>query len=132
MTRDESRSVWVVEQGSYSDYRVVGVFTSRKNAKLIADKLNVSEYSGYDKATISKWTMNPAVDELRAGMDQWHVLMTANGDVEKMSRRSFSSYEISGKVFLWERTKAEAYKGKGVPDALDCTVWARDEQHAIK
>jgi hypothetical protein len=33
------KTVWVIEQGSYSDYRVVGVFTSRENAKRVADAI---------------------------------------------------------------------------------------------
>lgn len=33
-------SVWVIEQGEYSDYRVVGVYSSRENAERIAEKIN--------------------------------------------------------------------------------------------
>lgn len=56
------KTVWVIEQGSYSDYRVVGVFSSEANAKFIADAINVAE--SYDKATIAEWSLDPAVDEL--------------------------------------------------------------------
>jgi len=34
------QACWVVEQGEYSDYRVVGVFTSKANAQVVADAIN--------------------------------------------------------------------------------------------
>jgi hypothetical protein len=32
-------SVWLVEQGEYSDYRVIGVFDAQDKAQLIADAI---------------------------------------------------------------------------------------------
>lgn len=37
---DTRKTIWVVEQGEYSDYRVVGVFSSQESAQVVADKLN--------------------------------------------------------------------------------------------
>jgi len=39
--------VWVVEEGEYSDYRVVGVFSSKENAQLIADAVNAPREGGF-------------------------------------------------------------------------------------
>lgn len=126
-----SKYVWAVEQGDYSDYRVVGVFSSSANAQFIADTINGDDT--YYKATVTRWPIDPAVDELRAGQRQYRILMLRDGTVESCEAQSMSSYDIIGTIHLWHRTEALAYANKpNVQDCLDCTVWAKDEKHAIK
>jgi len=118
-------NVWVIERGEYSDYHVVGVFTSEANAQVVLDKLGEGE--------IAKWVLDPAVEELRAGLEQWNVWILANGDIERVNKaKNVYSHELAGNVHIWLRSQAEFYNGKNAPDVLDCTVWARDEAHAIK
>lgn len=117
------KKVWVVEEGSYSNYHVVGVFSCRKNAKLIASKINGS--------TIASRTLDPCVKELNEGLNSYFVWMKRDGEVERCERiDDVSGCDLEGKTYLWKRSKAPAYKGKN--DVLNSTVWARDEQHAIK
>jgi hypothetical protein len=125
------KSVFVVERGRYSDYHVVGVYSSRKNAKQIADALNAGDTYG-DAATVAEWPIDPAVAELNQGMKQHTIVMLADGTVERCDAREFSAYEIGGSVEIWRRTQAPAYKGKAIPDALMATIWAKDATHAIK
>jgi hypothetical protein len=125
------KSVWVIEQGSYSDYRVVGVFTSKAKAEQIAEALRKSE-SCYDAPEVAEWPLDPAVAELNAGLTMWNVLMLKDGTVERAQATEFSAYSMGGEVNLWERTKAPAYARKGIPDALHAIVWAKDKKHAIK
>lgn len=127
----ELKRVWVIEQGSYSDYRVVGVFSSEANAKLLAVAINSAEHV-YARAEVAEWSLDPAVSELRQGHALHCVLMRRDGTVERVNRKDISGYEISGDVHIWERSKAPAYKGQGIEDALDATVWAKDEDHAVK
>ena len=127
---DVGKFIWVVEQGSYSDYKVVGVFTTEKNAKLIADKLNSSAYS--DEATIAQWPLDPAVNQLIKGYRQFTVVMLRDGMTERCDELPFSSYELAGKFWIWKRTEAPAYVGKGIPDALQATMLAKNAKHAIK
>lgn len=123
---DGANQIWVVEQGSYSDYRVVGVFTSEKNAKLIADKINAGDT--YDKATIDCWPLNPAVSELNAGMEMWDVYMLRNGDTERVEKYDgMLSYELNGSCELWKRPKHMKQ-----PWVLRSSVWATDQKHAVK
>jgi hypothetical protein len=123
---EKAAQVWVVEQGSYSDYRVVGVFTSEKNANKIADAINAGDK--WENATVACWPLNPAVEELNAGMTQWVVWMLRNGDVERADQRdSVSSYDLAGECDLWKRPP---HMNK--PWCLNATVWATDKQHAIK
>src|SRR5690554_2354792 len=125
------KSVWVIEQGSYSDYRVVGVFSSKKNAEIVCEAIN--EGKKWEEATIAEWPLDPAVDELNAGRTQWSVVMLKDGTVERCDKQGIRSYNIGGEHHLWERTKALAYRGqKDIQDALTVTVWATDKKHAIK
>jgi hypothetical protein len=40
MSKDTTTTVWLVEQGEFSDYHVVGVFDSQDKAQTIADAIN--------------------------------------------------------------------------------------------
>lgn len=123
-------TVWVIEQGSYSDYRVVGVFTSKAEGKIVLDAINATD--DYDKAELSEWPLNPAVDELRKGYAQYFVQMQEDGTTDRCEKRDLSTYELSGSVRMWRRSQAPAYKGQGLKDVLHATIWAEDETHAVK
>lgn len=129
-TKSAKSTIWMVEMGSYSDYHVVGIFTSRAKAQLVADVLNQND--SYDNATVAEYPLNPAVDELRKGYSCWFVLMLRDGTVEQCTLWNINSSSLAGSVWLWRRTQASAYQGKGIPDALKAEVWAKDAKHAIK
>jgi hypothetical protein len=122
------KSVWVIEQGSYSDYHVVGVFSSRKNAKLVLDSLT----KDYDEPTIAEWPIDPAVTELNAGLTVWLGEMLRDGTVERCVQWDNSGYHLSNDLTIWRREDAPAYRGKGVLNCLHGTVWAKDQKHAVK
>ena len=125
------KSVWVIEQGSYSDYRVVGVYSSKKNAQLVCDAINAGE--SYDKATVAKWPVDESVLEVSRGYKRFIVTMLRDGTVENIrGPEAISSYDMSSTLTIWRRTQAPAYKGKGIPDALNGSVLAKDEKHAVK
>jgi hypothetical protein len=126
-----SKSIFVIEQGSYSDYRVVGVFSTRENAEMVAEKINAGQTYG-DEATVAEWPLDPAVSELNQGMSQFRVLMRKDGHVEECKAQEFDSYDIKPNTREWEREDAIAYRGKDIPNVLQATVWATDEKHAIK
>ena len=120
-----AKPIWVVEQGEYSDYRVVGVFTSEQNAQTVADAI------GCD-ASVAQWPLDPAVAELNQGHKQFVVHMHRDGKVESCRKWDISSYNIAGSFTIWERSKAPAYRGQGLDDLLQATVWASDKKHAVK
>lgn len=129
----ERRSVWVIEQGSYSDYRVVGVFSSKENAERVAEKINAGTDS-YNEAEVAEWPMDPGIDALNQNLKRFHVLMLHDGSVEGVEELDGWDYypDLTDGHWLWERTKAPAYQGRGIPDVLNSSVWARDEKHAVK
>lgn len=123
------REVWVVEQGSYSDYRVVGVFSSRKNAQAIADRINDGDT--FSNATVGKRPLDPCIAEINAGLKRFLVTMNYDGAVEQVME-DFDAYDILGSLEVWQRTKASAWSRQPIGDAIHGTVWATDEQHAVK
>ena len=117
------RKVWVIEDGEYSDYHVVGVFSSEGNAELVQKSVG---------GTIAEWDLDPAVAELRRGLTRWQVLMLRDGSTESVKRTELRSYQIGQTAWIWPRSTAPAYAGTGIPDCLNAEVWARNEKHAVK
>ena len=114
-------SIWVVEDGAYSDYHVVGLYSTKANAEMAAAKFG---------GEVAEWPIDPSIEELRQGLTQWIVHMLRDGTTERCWE---SEYLNSVATFsLWERTKAPAYAGKNVPDCLVATVWAKTKEQAIK
>ena len=124
------KSVWVIEQGSYSDYHVVGVFSSRENAEAIMEKAGGSLYD----AEIDQWELDPGVEALHKGLNKYSVWMLRNGDLESEIKRDEDPWRDSwaDDLRIWRRTQAPMYQGKGIPDVLQASVWAKDEKHAVK
>jgi hypothetical protein len=122
--------IWVIEQGDYSDYRVVGVYDSKEKAEKVSDAINKGDT--YGQATVAKWNMNPGFDDINAGMKMFLCLMLKDGTVERCEPTEIRSYQIDGDCKIWRRSQAPAYKNTGVEDCLNATVWATDEKHAVK
>lgn len=117
-------TVWVIEQGSYSDYRVVGVFSSRENAEKV---LALLDKSPSNEAAIAEWPLDPVVAEINQGLRQWDVVMLRDGAVEKIEPGTVESYNIAGDIRVLRR----GYPDRP-PEALYATLWAKDEAHAVK
>lgn len=124
------KTIFVVEQGCYSDYRVVGVFSTEEKAKQIAALLNKPEYC--DEATVAEWPFDPHVDEINQGLFPFAVLMSYDGTVERCHRSEIESYSLPDGMRVWDRATAPFYKGKKVDNAVNGSVWAKDSMHAIK
>jgi hypothetical protein len=124
-------SVFVIEEGDYSDYRVVGVFSTREKAEIVLSQLAKREYGS--EAEISEWPLNPGVAALSKGWLLWLVWMERDGTVEKCEQRELSAYDLgTDAVSLWRRSEAPAYRGRGVKDVLNASVFAKDSRHAVK
>lgn len=115
--------VYMLEDGDYSDYHVIGIYSTRDRAKTVSAKVG---------GTIREMPMNPGYDDICNGFTPWQVWMLRDGTTERVMGREPSGYDIGDECRVWRRSEAPAYRGKGIPDCLDATVWARDEQHAVK
>lgn len=124
-------TVWVIEQGSYSDYRVSGVFTTKENAQMVCDAINAGD-NCYDTATLAEWPLDPAIDALNQGLNRYFVQMLRDGTVERIeSKAGLATYPSLADYFEeWRREGAPHFKGK--PNVLQAYVWAENDKHAIK
>lgn len=126
-----SRTIYAVTSGSYSDYRVAALFSTRERAQDYKDTVLKDEYD----SGIEEYLLDPdTTDLLRRGYAVWRVTMLRDGSTERVDRTDNSHYDVEGapRFHIWERTKAPAYIGKGIPDALNASVWAKSEKAAVK
>ena len=75
-----ARTIWVIERGSYSDYRVLGVFSTKANAERVLAMIEPDD----DPPSITEWPLDPAVTELGCGAipngtGSWRVMVRWNG-----------------------------------------------------
>jgi hypothetical protein len=119
-------SIWVVEAGEYSDYQVVGVFSSEANAQLVVETVAKGHYY----ATVAEWQLDPNVDAIRAGWTPFNIYMLRDGTVEKVEPHGESTYSFGSPMQIWRRSKAAI--GNDKPDCLHGIVRAEDVRHAVK
>ena len=111
------KSVWVVEEGSYSDYHVVGVFSTEENANRIA------ELTGGD---VDEWRIDPGIDELNQGREPYSVGMEKDGTVLYVSRNIWSySLRIRGKPMVGRSSANPEGVIRGI-------IFSLSEEHAVK
>jgi hypothetical protein len=107
-------TVWVVGFGSYSDYHVVGVYSSEELADKAAecDPDHLIEEIELDA---------PSDHEHPAGMKRFAVHMTRDGGIDLLQ------VNIAHDIF------GEGPSAPGTPrEVWVFYMWARDEEHAIK
>lgn len=123
-----SKSVWIIEDGEYSDYRVVGIYSTRENAERVAAKMN--EGRSRDLATVAERRLDPGIEALNEGLMSFRVLMLRDGTVESVEPRgeAWSWGDLEDEAYVWSRSKTPS----GRPDVLYATVWAKGEKHAVK
>ena len=124
------KKVFAVNSGSYSDYGINAIFSSRKLAEEYMAAVKNNDYN-----EIAVYELDPpTVNLIRSGYSVWCVLMLNDGTTERINREENDYYAIDDvpKHWIWKRTEAPAYKGKGIPDALQSTVWAKTEKAAVK
>jgi hypothetical protein len=120
----EQKSVWVIEQGAYSDYRVVGVFTTKESADKMAALINEGE--SYDLAEVDEWPLDPGAEDLNQGRRTFSVQMLKDGTVEKAEPCGPSPLNLAGWVTQYTRSHWNPHSG------VNAVVWAADEKHAVK
>ncbi len=126
------KSIWVIEKGSYSDYRVVGVYSTKEGAELVCKRINgADDYS--DRAIVSEWPLDPGVEAINQGLSPFVVHMLRDGTTEKvwMDESDFE-YTLNDQPTIWRRSEAPAYRGKNAQDYITARVFAKDSQHAVK
>ena len=113
-------SIWVIEDGEYSDYRVRGVFSSRENAELMIEK----GLTG----TIAEWTLDPSVDAWKKGLRLIKVEMNRAGD----SHIEFtnSSWDETENETPWTMGPYHPTMGRQV--VIRVVRFSDSEEHVVK
>jgi len=120
------KKVFALEAGEYSDYHVIGIYTTKANAEFVRAVVG---------GDIVERILDPGLKEINSGLSRWRVLMLRDGTTESVTRNdTIYSRDIGegNRINIWRRTQAPAYKGKGIPDCLKCEVWARTDKAAVK
>ena len=117
------KSIWVVENGEYSDYHVVGVFSTKENAE------RVNALTG-GRGRVSEWALDPAIAELNKGYHFYSVAMSKDGTVRNVEREDeVATYHIQDARVMQPWVDMHDHsKGTYIIDH----AWARDDAHAVK
>lgn len=105
--------VYLVTDGDYSDYHVLGVYATTEKAEeaklLYAADNDIEEYE------------LDAVPDSPPGLVPFVVTITFSGDVRDAYRESADQFSPRWHVANWDRNPCGRFY-----------MWARDEQHAVK
>jgi|JI10StandDraft_1071094.scaffolds.fasta_scaffold1460494_1 hypothetical protein len=123
------KKIYAVNSGSYSDYRVVALFSTPERAQEFMAAVPDSDYNG-----VEEFELNPdTADLIKRGYSLWLVHMLRDGNTERVEQLKLSLYGVDDVGHhIWRRTQAPAYKSRGIPDCLTSTVWAKSEEAAVK
>ena len=127
-----NKSVFVVEQGSWEEYEVIGVYEKKEDAERIAAAINNSGYLKYDKAAVDERELNPGIDHLEKGENLYQVEMANYGIVISIEKIGF---DPGGLVFFQIYTNlVNILDGEGRVEVktIEGQVWAKDEREAIQ
>jgi hypothetical protein len=125
LTRARPGTVYLVTVGEYSDYRVVGVFSSRHKAEAFRNEFPFTHrYS--DEPQIEEYPLDPERPLLPDGWQFYRVLMRADGAVTNVLpipfRDAWEDGNRYGDRFVWSQDD-------GIGDTV---VAAPDEEGAVK
>ena len=108
--------IWIVTQGCYSDYHIVGAFTSHSLAKIIASKIG---------GEAEEWDLDHHEQNQIADKNLYRVLI--NKKTGKLRRRISLS-----QVYNYDRKLTSCHDAQDEPTYLDIQCWARSPEHAYK
>ena len=109
-------TIYVVTTGCYSGYAIVGVFDDAVLAETAAVGVN---------GRVEEFPLNPLADRLRNGLLPWVVSLARDGTALRIYQPDHLVEERP--PFLYDVFHADP-----PTKAMQSTVWARDEAHAIK
>ena len=112
-------TVWLLERGEYSDREVVGVFSSREKAEVVAKAINASEGNYYNCHEPHEWVLDSLYTPLSQGLLSYYVRIEFDGTVLDVEPRGIADRDLYEIPRMNKRT-------------LVISVWARNKEHAVK
>lgn len=113
------KKVWAVTAGRYSDFHLVGIFSTRKNAEKCVSHYNQATEYVSDKSKVVPYTLDPGINELNMGYQFYRVRMTYTGDVTEIELVRFDPCDVDS-------------IGTDIKGCLYIYVFGADTNQAIK
>ena len=120
--------IWIIEQGEYEDYRVVGIYSSEKIANNIRDRINQNNPTY--RASVNKRFLDYGVAELEQGLNSYWITLHADGNVITLSNNSPFTETNPLTCFCLSGRKLGYVTQEKQNDAVAGNVWAKDEDQA--
>ena len=119
-TQAKGKKIYLVSQGDYSDYHIVGAFSTHKKAKAFVDRFTVDrEYDAYFKNyRIASYDIDALEPAARKDMIWVHLVMGRDG----------RTWNVTTGPDVPNKPMRELYRN----DRLMVTVEAKDVAHAVK
>ena len=133
MELKELGKIYVVNAGTYSDYRIVALFSTRDRAEEFMSTVPVGSHDD-DFNDIEEYDLDPNTAELiKHGYSLWSVEMLADGTAELVKRIDAGVNSIARVGHeIHRRTLIPYYRNKGLQDCLSSVVLAKTEKQAVK
>jgi hypothetical protein len=126
-------TIYAVECGSYSDYHIIGLFSSESNAQLVIKAISEKVSPDWEpEPIIVEYILDPSIKELSKGYLKYEVIMLKDGSVESCKQINMGIYHIVEESYIQKRSQIPYYSQQGLDDCLNATVLAKDHKHAIK
>lgn len=125
----EAKWIYIVTQGSYSDYHVVDVFDDKEMAQAVVDSYNAG--NPYDESRVEEYVLNSGPETGDTGLYPYCVWMERNGDTVRVEQ---GGREAPNWLTL-ARTGRTTYFPKGelsTSKIMETCMFARNEEHAVK
>ena len=108
--------VYVVTSGSYSDYGISGIFTTRKLAQAFIASFKKGEFND-----IETWTLNPFEIQLKAGHKPYFLRIDKKGNT--------SDIKIADSSYGFEENMNHGFD---ISNNMYLYIYALSPEHAIK
>lgn len=116
----KTKIIYVITQGEYSDYSILGACSTKEEADLFVEK-----YGGEIEE------IKNVVPYIKSGWDFYQVDMREDGSVQRCEKERYPYWQSS---HFW--SPAPYYSSlQGTPQnewVFRTSCWAKDSQHAIK
>lgn len=124
--------VFIVTHGDYSDYHIVGVFSTQEKAQEAID-------SGAARGDIEEHDLDPTTTKygiLEQGWRQWHLDFNKEGDIvsiyEQNKQSSYDELEGNNGQLYWSIKAHPMYQKYEPRFHIHIRLFAKDKDHAIK
>lgn len=125
---ESTATLYAVSRGSYSDYGVVAIFSTKEKAEEYMLFVPSDDYND-----IETYELDPGVvDKIRKGYSPWFVIMLRDGTTEEVRRQEVSSYSIGSSAWIHRRSTLPSRVQHSLPDCIVVHTMAKSEEHAVK